>query len=78
MRQGTEISLPSEGEDLFQRVVEESAAFFAMVKGETEAGYNQASRILLPLAAEATGKLFVAFAASLQTAEAKQQLRLAK
>lgn len=78
VRQGTKIILPSDAEGLFQRVVEESAAFFALVKGETEAGYTQAAKVLLPLAAEATGKLFIAFAASLQAAESKQSLRLAK
>lgn len=78
VRQATELRLPADAEELFQRVVEESAAFFELVKGETEAGYTQAAKVLLPLAAEATGKLFIAFAASLQTAESKQPLRLAK
>ena len=78
VRQATEIRLPTDAEALFQRVVEESAAFFTIIKGETETGYAQAAKVLLPLAAEATGKLFVDFAASLQTVEAKQPLRLAK
>ncbi|WP_018702937.1 zinc dependent phospholipase C family protein [Anaeromusa acidaminophila] len=78
VRQATEIRLPADEEELFQRVVEESAALFELVKDETEAGYTQAATLLLPLAAEATGKLFVAFAASLQTSEANQPLRLAK
>lgn len=76
VRQATEVILPADAEALFQCVVEESAAFFAVVKGETEAGYTQAAKVLLPLAAEATGKLFIAFAASLNETNVDQPLRL--